>query len=247
MTEALSETSELENCPKCSTKLPHRFATGRVVCSNCGWTNQPKSNSVQNLTQDKENILVTNFKFQKSLTKFIKTKNGERALIAVGSFIIASIFWTGITSLITQKGEISSIPQQSTSNSKDSASSSVGDWIKNQVTNSYTIQGKLTLFDSGTSAMAHECYGFGGYSDIQAAMPVTIKDGTGNIIATGETSAGSKPSGSEYGSNQCIFVFKVDNVPKVNFYSVEVAHRGALNYSFEELQKRNWEVVFSLG
>jgi hypothetical protein len=43
MPEALPEISELESCPKCSSKLRPRFfaTTKRVVCSKCGWSNQP--------------------------------------------------------------------------------------------------------------------------------------------------------------------------------------------------------------
>jgi hypothetical protein len=247
MAEALPEISELESCPKCSSKLPPRFATGRVVCSKCGWSNQPKSNSVQNLTQEKGETLVPNLSFQSSLIEFIKTKNGERVLIATGSFIIASILWLGISSSNTKKTELGSGSQQSPSTATDSSSPSVGEWVKNQVTNSYSIQGDLTLLDSRISGTADNCYGSGGYSDIEAAMPVTIKDGTGKIIATGKTGAGSQPSGSEFASVQCIFVFKIDNVPKVDFYSIEIGRRGALNYSFDEIQKRNWKVALSIG
>jgi hypothetical protein len=247
MAEALPDISELESCPKCSSKLPPRFSTGRVVCSKCGWTNQPKSNSVQNLTLEKGEILAPNLAFQSSLVKFIKTKNGERALIATGSFIVASILWLGISSSNTKKTELGSGSQQSTSIATDSASPSVGEWIKTQVTNSYSIQGDLTLIDSRLSGTADNCYGSGGYSDIEAAMPVTVKDGTGKIIATGNTSAGSQPSGSEFGGVECIFAFKIENVPKVDFYSIEIGRRGALNYSFNEIQKRNWKVALSLG
>jgi hypothetical protein len=50
MAEALQEISESDNCPKCSFKLPPRFSTGRVVCSKCGWSNQPKGNSAPSWT-----------------------------------------------------------------------------------------------------------------------------------------------------------------------------------------------------
>ena len=30
------------DCPKCQTPLPPRLSSGRLVCSNCGWTDRPK-------------------------------------------------------------------------------------------------------------------------------------------------------------------------------------------------------------
>jgi hypothetical protein len=35
--------SESENCPKCESKLSPRLSTGRVVCTNCGWSDRPRS------------------------------------------------------------------------------------------------------------------------------------------------------------------------------------------------------------
>jgi hypothetical protein len=34
---------ELEVCPRCNSKLPPRFATGRIICSRCGWTDKPRN------------------------------------------------------------------------------------------------------------------------------------------------------------------------------------------------------------
>jgi ribosomal protein S27AE len=42
MTEVLHEIPESEACPKCGSKLPPRFSTGRIICGKCGWTDQPK-------------------------------------------------------------------------------------------------------------------------------------------------------------------------------------------------------------
>jgi uncharacterized Zn finger protein (UPF0148 family) len=35
--------SELEACPRCNSNLPPRFATGRIICGRCGWTDKPKN------------------------------------------------------------------------------------------------------------------------------------------------------------------------------------------------------------
>ena len=79
-------------------------------------------------------------------------------------------------------------------------------------------------------------------------MPVTVKDGTGKILAVGKTGFGSKPKdGSMYSEVICIFEITVNNVPKADFYSILVGRRGELNYSFDEMKRRNWIVFLSLG
>lgn len=110
----------------------------------------------------------------------------------------------------------------------------------------YSIQGSLTLIDSDISGTDSYCYGTGGYEDIKAAMPVTIRDAKGSIIATGTTEAGVHPTDAQYSSVQCTFRFKVDNVAKSDFYEIEVGRRGKLNYSLEAMKQRNWEVSLSL-
>jgi ribosomal protein S27AE len=57
MTEAMHEISESEDCPKCGSKFPPRFSTGRVVCGKCGWTNQPKSVAVQSVEQNPQEFV----------------------------------------------------------------------------------------------------------------------------------------------------------------------------------------------
>ncbi|WP_009632671.1 hypothetical protein [Synechocystis sp. PCC 7509] len=44
--------SESENCPKCTSVLPLRYATGRIVCKKCGWSDQPKSALVSDETKE---------------------------------------------------------------------------------------------------------------------------------------------------------------------------------------------------
>lgn len=240
--------SELENCPKCSSELPPRFATGRVVCKNCGWTDQPKSNSVQSSTQGKVQALVPKLAILSSLTEFIKTQNGERVLIAAGTFIITSIFWLGISSLNAKKTDLSSVSPQPGSTVTNSASPSGAEQIKSQITNSYSIKGNFKLVDSNLIGNADNCGGAGGYSDVNEGMPVTVKDGTGKIIATGNIGSGSKPKdGSMYSEVMCNFEITVNNVPKADFYSILVGRRGELNYSFDEMQKRNWTISLSLS
>lgn len=112
--------------------------------------------------------------------------------------------------------------------------------------NSGQISGYLQLVDSEIGETGSICYGTGGYEDIQGGMPVTIKDGQGKILALGKTSYGKRPK-AQYSQVLCVFDFQVNDVPKADFYSIEVGHRGQLNYSYEELKKQGWKVSFSIG
>jgi serine/threonine-protein kinase len=109
----------------------------------------------------------------------------------------------------------------------------------------HTITGTMTVWDSRAHyASKWDCSGEGGYDDIRYGTPVTVRDGTGRIIATGSLDGGKsvEPSGGA-----CEFTFRVDGVPKVDFYQVEVSHRGALTYSFSDLETHGWSVTASLG
>ena len=81
-----------------------------------------------------------------------------------------------------------------------------------------------------------------GYDDVFTGTQVTVKDGAGKILGTGdldydETSPGNTES-------HCEFVFDF-TVSSAAFYEIEVAHRGSLTYSAEELSEG--PLRFSLG
>lgn len=113
----------------------------------------------------------------------------------------------------------------------------------------YSIKGSFELIDEniegGSEEPGSQCYGTGGFNDISAGMPVTIRDEKGLIIATGDTTEGTRPV--EHPSVTCIFGFKIEGIPKANFYTIEIGRRGNLNYSFEDMNKRNWEVSLRLA
>lgn len=104
----------------------------------------------------------------------------------------------------------------------------------------HTISGTMRLTDNDRT-FSTPCAGSGGYSDMQPGAGVTVTDGTGKILAIGElgVSAGA--------SHFCVFGFHVDDVPKADFYKIEVSHRGAITYSFARLDGANWEVKLTLG
>jgi hypothetical protein len=91
------------------------------------------------------------------------------------------------------------------------------------------LHGTLTLHGKTLHDGAGLCMGQGGYSDITEGAPVTVYDGKGAIIATGELGRGDdrgwKPTDDTERSNTCWFAFTV-TAPHSDFYQVEVSHRG---------------------
>lgn len=80
----------------------------------------------------------------------------------------------------------------------------------------------------------------GGFSDIVPGAQVTVRDGSGQIVGLGELSGGT------FGRDGCMFNFAVVNLPDVDFYSVEVSHRGAISYAATDLESRSWTVAYRL-
>ncbi|MBC3190987.1 hypothetical protein H7X46_07920 [Pseudonocardia sp. C8] len=74
-----------------------------------------------------------------------------------------------------------------------------------------------------------ECRGQGGYSDIRGGATVTVYDAEGGVVGTGQL----EPGAGSYG--QCTFFFEVRDVPRSDFYLVEVSHRGKVPYSAAEV------------
>ncbi len=70
--------SESENCPNCNSVLPLRFATGRVVCKKCGWSDQPKIISVSNETKaqvSNSEVMSTSSNHPPIITRVQSVKN----------------------------------------------------------------------------------------------------------------------------------------------------------------------------
>lgn len=137
-----------------------------------------------------------------------------------------------------------------------------------------TMTGQFTLSDTESiSGTAESCRGTGGYSDFGPGMNVTIRNGSGEIVASGNTS--SLDAEEQYGSDSdaaeqeepegdeepmspqeladamfdflgCTVVFEVD-VPTEDFYAIEVGRRGELSYSRQELEEKDWNVSLTLG
>ena len=87
------------------------------------------------------------------------------------------------------------------------------------------------------------CVGIGGYSDVQEGAQVVVKDGEGAILAVSSLGAGR----IVVPPLACLFPFAVEGIPLRDFYSIEVSHRGALSYSYADLEARGWIVKLTLG
>jgi hypothetical protein len=101
------------------------------------------------------------------------------------------------------------------------------------------LRGTLTLHGKTLHDGAGLCMGQGGYSDITEGAPVTVYDGKGAIIATGQLSRGDdrgwKPTDDTERSNTCWFAFTV-TAPHSEFYQVEVSHRGKVTTDSDQVE-----------
>jgi hypothetical protein len=110
------------------------------------------------------------------------------------------------------------------------------------LTKKYTISGEFTLRESaidGDAILRTEitCAGRGGYSDIRPGLQVLVKNGSGETLGISDLGVGDK---TEFPT--CKFPFKVTDLPRSDFYSIEVGRRGSLEYSFNDLKERDWIV-----
>ncbi|MGE2731775.1 DUF732 domain-containing protein [Mycolicibacterium vaccae] len=107
-----------------------------------------------------------------------------------------------------------------------------------------TITGSFTLKDDETSAYSSaidvdgsSCTGAGGYSDVSAGTPVTVKNGKGEILTTSYLEPGR---GGRY---LCTFGIAFEVTEGQDRYVVSVGRRGELSFTFEELKARGVALV----
>lgn len=92
------------------------------------------------------------------------------------------------------------------------------------------VSGSFTLTDYDTYFQGR-CSGTGGYDDITRGAQVVVRDGDGKTLAIGELGQGRAED-----SFTCAFPFRVESVPAGEaFYSLEVAHRGEVTYSADDI------------
>lgn len=106
----------------------------------------------------------------------------------------------------------------------------------------YDLSGMVGLLDrDGYSSSGGACAGDGGYSDIEQGLQVVVKNAEGTILGTGHLEPGSVRGG------YCVFRFRVNDLPRSRFYAVEAGRRGAITYSFQQLEDEAWSVTLTLG
>jgi hypothetical protein len=110
------------------------------------------------------------------------------------------------------------------------------------VTGTFVLSGTTSTLSPTIFANGGICWGKGGYSDIAAGTPVTLKDEAATILATAALGLGT---GTD---TECTFTFTLTGVSdSAKFYSVEVGRRGAISKSHDELEADGWVFGLTLG
>ena len=109
----------------------------------------------------------------------------------------------------------------------------------------HTLSGTVTVVDADVLGLelGDECFGDGGYDDLNAGAQVVVADEKGTTLSTGRLSSGA------YDGLGCVFSFELADVTRAPFYALSVAgeNRGELQYSYDELADADWSVELSLG
>lgn len=93
------------------------------------------------------------------------------------------------------------------------------------------LRGSSGIDTSNGTARGSSCFGRRGYDDIGPTTQVTVTAG-GEVVALGLLGLG------KYDGGVCTFPISVNNVPVGHdFYSVEVSHRGEINYPADALKR----------
>jgi hypothetical protein len=90
-----------------------------------------------------------------------------------------------------------------------------------------TLKGTLTAPQCG-----------GGYALVNAS--VEIRDESNKLIGSGSTGSDEEPGPG------CGVSFVIENLPKASFYQIQVGTHGAPSYTYDQLQKSDWEISLSL-
>lgn len=104
----------------------------------------------------------------------------------------------------------------------------------------FTVAGDIRLTSSrGWETTTYGCTGSGGYDDISEGTSVVLKTAAGSIVGMTKLEEGYVSGG------RCVFSWLMTEVPEgQRFYTVEIGHRGTLNYSRADL---NESLSSSLG
>lgn len=92
------------------------------------------------------------------------------------------------------------------------------------------------------------------YRDINPGTQVVVKSSLGEIVGVGKLEQG-KLDGKEPDQitpvilkMSCHFPFEVKNLPRSNFYTVEIGNRDTrLTFPIRELEQKDWQVTLTLN
>jgi hypothetical protein len=117
--------------------------------------------------------------------------------------------------------------------------------VQSETIETIRISGTLTLaggydFDGPEGRTATTCWGVGGYSDIREGLQVVVRDSSSKILA-------STSLVFDNATFACRLKWRTDNVPRSDFYSIEIGRRGELIYSYEELESLRFRSDSTLG
>lgn len=105
-----------------------------------------------------------------------------------------------------------------------------------------TINGTLTLSDTTASMLVESngnCLGGGGYADIAPGAGIVVTNESGKTIGVGSL----PDDGTSASPGTCLFAFTVSKVPAAKFYGIQVAHRGVVQVTPDQVA----DVALTLG
>ena len=79
---------------------------------------------------------------------------------------------------------------------------------------------------------------------MEEGLQVVVRNEKNEILAIGQL--GSDNYTGQYPGVVFEFPFVIKDIPRANFYQIEVGRRGSLKYSIDDLRKAGWVVRFSL-
>lgn len=116
----------------------------------------------------------------------------------------------------------------------------------------HTIEGEFSIsgdtdsvfFGSLRGRVGETCEGDGGYSDITAGVGVSVRNRQGETVGSSTLEEGSVTDATA-GFVDCTLPFEIE-VPRSDLYLIEVADRGELGYTHEDMQEMGWKVELGL-
>lgn len=114
-----------------------------------------------------------------------------------------------------------------------------------RVTGQYMVHGAYPGVDPRTSN-GQPCKAADvGYADIEAGTPVTVKDGSGAVVARAALGEG-RLRVTILARQDCVHPFSL-TMPDRDSYLVEVGTRGAVTFSRADLRRAGWTVTLAIG